>query len=37
MTNLEQRKKIISERRYQMLNLFRPEVAHKYNNNELGD
>ena len=30
MTNLEQRKKIISERRYQMLNLFRPEVAHKY-------
>lgn len=30
MANLEQRKKIINERRYQMLKLFRPEVAHKW-------
>lgn len=27
---LEQRKKIIDERRYEMLTLFRPEIAHKY-------
>lgn len=30
MANLEQRKKIINERRYEMLMMFRPEVAHKW-------
>ena len=36
MANLEQRKKIINERRYEMLKMFRPEVAHKWKNNILG-
>ena len=30
MSNLEQRKKIINERRYEMMMMFRPEVAHKW-------
>lgn len=38
MANLEQRKQIINERRYEMLKMFRPEVAYKWkNNNKLGD